>query len=132
MLSSDPIADLLTRIRNGGMAKLRTIHVPSSRTKKEIASLLQRAGYLNGVSEKAGEKGPVLVLDLRYDSENCSVVHEIRRVSKPGRRVYVSRAEIPRVKSGMGMCVLSTSRGILSDAQARESGVGGELICEVW
>ena len=132
MMSSDPIADLLTRLRNGGMAKHSVVRVPSSRVKRSLVDILQKAGFIGEVRTEAADHGEVLIVALKYDEEQRSLIKQVRRVSKPGRRVYIPASRIPRVKNGQGMCVLSTSRGMLTDDQARGLGVGGEFICEVW
>jgi len=132
MTSSDPIADLLTRIRNAGTARLETIVLPSSKIKVSIANLLVRDGYV--ASAKVIEQAPQNKLEivLRYDQQQRVVIRGINRLSKPGCRVYIGKDEIPRVKNGLGSCYLSTSKGVISDADARKFGVGGELLCEVW
>jgi small subunit ribosomal protein S8 len=129
---SDPIGDLLTRIRNAGSARHLTTTCPSSREKLALARVLHGAGFLGNVAVEARDGHPVLVLGIRYDDRGRAMIDGIRRVSKPGRRVYVGHGEIPRVRRGLGVAVLSTSKGILSDKDAREQNVGGELLCEVW
>jgi len=132
MSMTDPIADMLTRIRNAITSRKTKVEMPSSRLKVRIAELLEREGYLNGHTEVQGPHGPVLVLELRYDQDNRNAIVGLRRVSKPGQRRYVKKTEIPRVRSGLGVAILSTSRGVLTDREARQQGLGGELICEVW
>jgi small subunit ribosomal protein S8 len=105
---------------------------PSSRQKLALAKVLQQAGFIGRVAVEARDGHPVLVLGIRYDDRGRALIDGIRRVSKPGRRVYVGYGEIPRVRRGLGVAVLSTSKGILSDKDAREQNVGGELLCEVW
>ena len=129
---TDPIGDLLTRIRNAGSARHVSTTCPSSRQKLALARVLKDAGFLANVTVEARDGHPVLVLGIRYDDRGRALIDGIRRVSRPGRRVYVGRDEIPRVRRGLGVAVLSTSRGILSDKAAREQNVGGELLCEVW
>ena len=129
---SDPIGDMLTRIRNAGNARHLATRCPSSRQKLALARVLQQYGFLSDVTVEAREGHPVLVLGIRYDDRGKALIDGIRRVSKPGGRVYVGRDEIPRVRRGLGVAVLSTSKGILSDREAREQNVGGELLCEVW
>ena len=131
-MMTDPISDMLTRIRNAGMAKHAETSCPSSRQKLAIAQILKESGFLGDVKVEAREGHPILVIGIRYDAEGRALIDGIRRVSTPGRRVYVDKAEIPNVRSGLGVAVLSTSKGILSDARAREEGVGGEVVCEVW
>jgi small subunit ribosomal protein S8 len=129
---TDPIGDMLTRIRNAGRARHARATCPASRQKLALARVLEEAGFLGGVAVEARDGHPVLVIDIRYDDRGRSLIDGMRRVSRPGRRVYVAREEIPRVRRGLGVAVLSTSKGILSDRQAREQKIGGELLCEVW
>ena len=131
-MMTDPIADMLTRIRNAGMARHAQTSCPSSRQKLAIASVLQRAGFLDSVRVEEKDGHASLVLGIRYDGSGQPLIDGIQRVSKPGRRVYVDKHELPRVRNGLGVAVISTSRGVLSDREAREQSVGGELICEVW
>ena len=131
-MMTDPISDMLTRIRNAGRAKHAELSCPSSRQKLAIAQILKGAGFLGDVKVEARDGHPTLVIGIRYDAQGRALIDGIRRVSTPGRRVYVDKAEIPNVRSGLGVAVLSTSKGILSDARAREEGVGGEVVCEVW
>lgn len=132
-MMTDPIADLLTRIRNAGRAGHAETVCPSSKLLLGVARVLEAEGYLAGVRVEAEAGFPRLVMKLRYQPDGARpVVEGIRRVSKPGRRVYVSADRVPRVRNGLGVAVLSTSRGILADRQAREESVGGEVLCEVW
>jgi small subunit ribosomal protein S8 len=129
---TDPIADMLTRIRNAGLAKHQKVDLPSSNLKVAIASVLKDLGYIKNFKTVSDEKQGVLRLYLKFDDENVHVIHEIKRVSTPGRRVYVSKDEIPSVKNGLGCAILSTSKGVLADAAARQAQVGGELLCTIW
>jgi small subunit ribosomal protein S8 len=131
-MMTDPIADMLTRIRNAGTARHAQTRCPSSQQKLAVARVLEAAGFIGGVTVEAIEGKASLVLDIRYDEEGEALIDGIRRVSKPGRRVYVGKAEIPKVRNGLGVAVISTSRGVLSDNDAREAQVGGEVVCEVW
>lgn len=131
-MMTDPIADMLTRIRNAGRARHAETECPSSKLKLAIAKVLKEEGFLGEVRVESRGGHPVLVLGIRYDGEGRALIDGIRRVSTPGRRVYLGRAELPKVRSGLGVAVLSTSRGVLSDRAAREAGVGGEFVCEVW
>ena len=131
-MMTDPIADMLTRIRNAGTARHAQTRCPSSQQKLAVARVLEAAGFLGGVAVEASEGHASLVLDIRYDEEGEALIDGIRRVSKPGRRVYVGKAEIPKVRHGLGVAVISTSRGVLSDSDARDAQVGGEVVCEVW
>jgi small subunit ribosomal protein S8 len=129
---TDPLSDMLARIRNAGQARHPSLLVPSSKLKLAVARVLADAGYLESVTVEAKEGRPVLNIKLRIGANGRSVIDGMRRVSKPSRRVYAHADEIPRVRSGLGIAVLSTNKGVLSDAAAREQRVGGELLCEVW
>ncbi|MDA8164465.1 MAG: 30S ribosomal protein S8 [Desulfobacteraceae bacterium] len=131
MSMSDPLADMLTRIRNAGMVEFESIEMPSSKLKAGVAKILKEEGYINDYHVIENSKQGVLRIDLKYDGRR-QVISGIRKISKPGRRIYVKAGEIPRVMSGMGISVLSTSKGIMADLQARRQGLGGELLCEVW
>jgi small subunit ribosomal protein S8 len=128
---TDPIADMFTRIRNGGAARKAAVDVPWSRHKEAIARALQTEGYLAEVSVQE-EGHPQLRLGLRYDGRRRPVIQGLERVSRPSLRVYVGATEIPAIRGGLGVNVLSTSRGIMVDREARKQGVGGEIICKVW
>jgi len=133
-MMTDPISDMLTRIRNAALSRHERVRIPMSRLKRTIADVLKSEGYVSDVAVDPAE-GPstaVLTLTLKYGHDRAPAIEGVRRISRPGRRVYVRAEEIPRVRSGLGIAVLSTSRGILSDRQARKAGVGGELLCEVW
>lgn len=132
MAMTDPIADLLTRIRNAGMAKHQKLDIPSSTVKVAVATVLRDLGYIKNYKVISDDKQGVLRIYLKFDENNQHVIHEIRRMSTPGRRIYVGKDEIPLVKNGLGCAILSTSKGVLADAAAREAQVGGELICTVW
>lgn len=128
----DPIADLLTRIRNGQMAGHAQVLVPASKIKFEIAKILKAYGYIADTQRvEAGPQGQIEIT-LKYDRNNEAVIRNIKRVSKPSRRVYVSVDEIPQVLNGLGVAVLSTSKGVLGDREARAAHVGGELLCTVY
>ena len=132
MAMTDPIADLLTRIRNAGMAQHAKLDIPSSNVKVAIAEVLKDLGYIKNYKVISDDLQGILRVYLKYDGNNNAVIHEITRVSKPGRRVYVGNSEIPRVKNGLGAAILSTSKGVMDDVAAREAAVGGEVICTVW
>lgn len=132
MSMTDPIADMLTRIRNANMAKLQKVDIPSSNLKVNLANVLKSEGFIKNYKVIADNKQGVLRVYLKYIDEKDSVINEIKRISKPGGRVYVNSDKIPRVKSGMGVAVLSTSKGLLTDKAAREAGIGGEIICTIW
>jgi small subunit ribosomal protein S8 len=129
---TDPVSDLLARIRNAGQARHAEIVCPSSKLKLAVTKVLVANGYLDAVSVEAKEGKPVLRIRLRYTPDGRFLIDGLRRVSKPSRRSYVDARHIPQVRRGLGMAVLSTPRGVLSDKEAREQNVGGELVCEVW
>lgn len=134
-MMTDPIADMLTRIRNAALAQHDRVRLPASRLKRTIADVLKAEGYVTEVAIEAADDTAVtdtLTLTLKYGRDRAPAIEGIRRVSRPGRRIYVRAQEIPQVRSGLGIAVLSTSRGIMSDRQARKAGVGGELLCEIW
>jgi small subunit ribosomal protein S8 len=132
MAMTDPIADLLTRIRNASQVGHSSILVPRSKVKLELVKLLKHEGFLEGYIEvPEGPQGFIKVF-LRYDAANKGVIRGIRRVSTPGRRKYVGKNDIPRVRNGLGVAILTTPHGILTDQAARAAGVGGEVICYVW
>ncbi len=128
---TDPIADMLTRIRNAGQARLRRVDMPVSKMKTEIARLLKENHYIHDYKVLDDGKHGVLRLYLKYYQEK-PVIRELRRVSRPGLRRYVSVEEIPRVRNGLGLSILSTSRGVMTDREARTARVGGELLAIVW
>lgn len=132
MSMTDPIADLLTRIRNASMAKLQKVDIPSSNVKVNIANVLKNEGYIKNYKVIADDKQGVLRIYLKFIDEKDAVINEIKRVSKPGGRRYVKCDDIPKVKNGLGIAILSTSKGIIADKAAREAGIGGELLCTVW
>jgi len=129
---TDPVSDLLARIRNAGQARHADLVCPSSKLKLAVAKVLVDNGFLDAVSVEAQEGKAVLRIRLRYNADGRSLIDGMRRVSKPSRRSYVDVRRIPRVRRGLGIAVLSTPNGVLSDQQAREQKVGGEVVCEVW
>jgi small subunit ribosomal protein S8 len=132
MAMTDPIADMLTRIRNAGMAQHPKLDIPSSNVKVAVAEVLKNLGYIKNYKVVTDDLQGVLRVYLKYDENNNTVIHEISRVSKPGRRVYVKHNEIPTVKNGLGAAILSTSKGVMDDVAAREAKIGGEVLCMVW
>lgn len=132
MAMTDPISDMLTRIRNAGMARHVKLAIPSSKMKVAIADVLKSQGYIKNYKVITDDVQDSLVIYLKYDSERKPVINAIARVSKPSRRTYVGYGDIPQVKNGLGCAIISTSKGVLSDAAAREAQVGGELVCTVW
>jgi small subunit ribosomal protein S8 len=132
IMMTDPISDMLTRIRNAGIARRNQTTCPFSKQKLAIAKVLEAAGFIRDVHAASQEGHPALVMAIRYDDHGKPLIDGIRRVSKPGRRVYVGAREIWKVRNGLGISVISTSRGVLSDEAAREASIGGEVVCEVW
>jgi len=132
MTVTDPIADFLTRIRNAHMAKQNVVQIPHSKMKAEIARILQQEGYVQEVSQKGTGVEKRLVIDLKYGPDGSRGITGLRRMSRPGRRVYRKQTNIPRVLDGLGVAILSTSQGILTDHQARRQGIGGEVLCFVY
>ena len=129
---TDPIADMLTRIRNANRAIHETCEMPSSRLKVEIARLLRDEGYIKDYRVKKGESFDTLVIELKFGRNRERVITDLKRISKPGRRIYARKDRLPRVLGGMGTAIMSTSRGIVTSRQAQELGLGGEVICFVW
>ena len=132
MTTSDPIADMLTRIRNAIMVRHDSVSIPSSKLKLAIARLLKKEGFISDYEVIRGKPHRVLKVQLRYDDKNQPMLSGLERVSKPGLRVYVQRPEIPRVYGGLGIAVVSTSKGVMTGQQAYRQGIGGELLCYVW
>ena len=133
-MMTDPVADLLSRIRNASMARHELTRIPANKLKKNIALLLKAEGYVADVRQEewGPQKHQTLTIVLKYGEDRTSAFQGIRRVSRPGRRVYVRHDQIPRVLSGLGISIISTSTGLMSDKEARRRKVGGELLCEVW
>ena len=131
MSLTDPLGDMLTRIRNGQQAKKDSILTPASKLRARVLDVLQREGYIRGYSAADGGVAASLRIDLKYFEGKPAIQH-IARVSKPGRRVYSGAEELPRVRNGLGIVIVSTPKGVLSDAEAREQNVGGEVLCQVF
>ena len=129
---TDPIADMLTRIRNANRARHERTEMPTSRLKEEIARILKEEGYISDFRVQKGESFDTLVIDLKFGRNRERVITDLKRISKPGRRVYAGRDGLPRVLGGMGTAILSTSQGLVTSKTAAERGVGGEVICHVW
>jgi small subunit ribosomal protein S8 len=129
---TDPIADLLSRIRNAIIARKAKVSIPKSKLKLRVAEILQQEGFVNGVSHEDDDKQGLITIELRYDSNNQNAIQGIRRVSRPGQRRYARKDNLPRVRSGLGVAILTTSHGVMTERAARKAGVGGELLCEVW
>ena len=129
---TDPIADMLTRIRNANLALHDTVEMPGSRLKADIARVLEEQGYIAGYETVTGDSRSTLVVKLKYDEDRRRVITGLKRVSKPGRRVYADKDSLPKVLGGMGVAIISTSHGLLTGHDARRRGVGGEVLCTVW
>jgi len=135
MSMTDPIADLLARIKNGIQARKLQVELPRSNVKLRIAEILRDEGFVNSVSSVEDKKQGLLKVELRYDGRltgSTNAITGMRRVSRPGQRAYVPHHQIPRVRNGLGIAILSTSQGVMTDREARTKGVGGEVLCEVW
>ena len=132
MSMTDPIADMLTRIRNANTAGHASVDIPASKMKKSIAEILKEEGYINGFEVKEDGKQGVIDIEMKYGPENEKVITGIKKISKPGLKVYAKANDVPRVLGGLGIAIISTSNGVISDKKARELGVGGEVICYVW
>ncbi len=129
---TDPIADMLTRIRNANRALHERTEMPTSRMKEEIARLLKEEGYIKDYRVEKGESFDVLVVELKFGRNRERVITDLKRVSKPGRRIYARKDRMPRVLGGMGTAILSTSKGVITSRTAQQQGIGGEVICFVW
>lgn len=130
---TDPIADMLTRIRNANSSKHKTVDVPASNMKRAIANILLNEGYVKAVEEIEGEANQgVLRITLKYDENGARIIDGLKRISKPGLRVYASKDELPKVLNGLGIALISTSKGIKTDKEARQEGLGGEVLAYVW
>ena len=133
MITTDPIADMLTRIRNANSSKHKTVDVPSSNMKLAIANILLNEGYIKSLEEIKSENNQGIIrITLKYDEKGNRVIDGLKRISKPGLRVYASKDELPKVLNGLGIALISTSKGIMTDKQAREAGLGGEVLAYVW
>ena len=132
MTMTDPVADMLTRVRNASLAHLETTSMPSSKIKVNLAKVLEQEGYIRGYAVEQTEPQPTLTVRLKYGPNRERVITGLRRISKPGLRVYVKRTEIPRVLGGLGVAILSTNEGLVTDRTARSRGLGGEIVAYVW
>lgn len=132
MTMTDPIADMLARIRNGTTAYHDTVTLPSSKIKVGIADILKREGYIEDFNVERGEHGPQLIVTLKYGPNREKTIQGMKRISKPGLRIFAQRDSVPRVLGGLGIAILSTSKGLYTDKQAAKAGVGGEVLCYVW
>lgn len=131
-MMTDPIADMLTRIRNGNDARHNTVDIPASNIKKELAQILLDEGYIKGFDVIEDNKQGIIRIEFKYGNNNEKVISGIKRISKPGLKVYVKKDEVPRVLGGLGIAIISSSKGIMTDKTARQEEVGGEVICYVW
>jgi small subunit ribosomal protein S8 len=129
---TDPIADFLTRIRNAITARKAKVQIPSSRLKLRLAEVLRDEGFVNGVRHEDDGKQGTITVELRYDQDNRNAIEGLRRVSRPGQRSYVRHQKLPKVRSGLGVAIVTTSQGVMTERAARKAGLGGELLCEVW
>ena len=132
MITTDPIADMLTRIRNANSSKHKTVDIPASNMKKAIAEILFEEGYIKSFEEIKNENQGIIRVTLKYDEDGKRVIDGIKRISKPGLRVYASKDELPKVLNGLGIALISTSKGIKTDKDARKAGLGGEVLAYVW
>ena len=132
MTMTDPIADMLTRIRNANTVGHETVEIPASNIKKSIAEILLEEGYINGYEVIEDNKQGIIKVQMKYGAAKERVITGIKRISKPGLKVYAKANEVPRVLGGLGIAIISTSKGVVSDKKARELGIGGEVVCYVW
>lgn len=131
-MMTDPIADLLTRIRNANMVRHATVDIPASKTKKSIVEILQKEGFITSYETVTVDNHEAIRVALKYGADKSRVITGIKRISKPGLKVYAKKNELPRVLGGLGVAIISTSKGIITDKEARKLEVGGEVICYVW
>ncbi|KGF09281.1 MAG: 30S ribosomal protein S8 [Clostridiales bacterium] len=132
MTMTDPIADMLTRIRNANTVGHETVDIPASKIKKSIAEILLEEGYIKGFEEIDDNKQGIIKIDMKYGANKERVISGIKKISKPGLKVYAKADQVPRVLGGLGVAIISSSKGVVSDKKARELGVGGEVICYIW
>jgi len=132
MNTTDPIADMLTRIRNANSAKFKTVDIPASNMKKDIAEILFNEGYIKSYEEIKNDNQGIIRISLKYTEKGKKVISGLKRISKPGLRIYASKDELPKVLNGLGIALISTSKGVMTDKKARELGVGGEVLAYIW
>ena len=132
MVTTDPIADMLTRIRNASQANFKTVDIPKSNKKKAITEIIFNKGYIKAYEEIKNENQGIIRVSLKYTEKGKKVISGLKRISKPGLRIYASKEELPRVLNGLGIALISTSKGIMTDKKARELGVGGEVLAYIW
>ena len=132
MNTTDPIADMLTRIRNANSSKFKTVDIPASNMKRAIADILFKEGYIKSYEEIQDNTQGIIRVTLKYDEKGARVIDGLKRISKPGLRIYASSEDLPRVLNGLGIAIISTSKGIMTDREARKEGIGGEVLAYVW
>ena len=132
MVTTDPIADMLTRIRNACQANFKTVDIPASNMKKDIAEILFNEGYIKSYEEIKNDTQGIIRINLKYTEKGKKVISGLKRISKPGLRIYASKDELPKVLNGLGIALISTSKGVMTDKKARELGVGGEVLAYIW
>ena len=132
MVTTDPIADMLTRIRNASQANFKTVDIPASNMKRDIAEILLNEGYIKAYEEIKNDNQGIIRVSLKYTDKGKRVISGLKRISKPGLRIYASKEELPKVLNGLGIALISTSKGIMTDRKARELGVGGEVLAYIW
>lgn len=131
-MMTDPIADMLTRIKNANMVRMEKVDIPASKLKIEMTKILKEKGFIKGYKVLKDKKQGILKISLKYVADGERVISGLKKISKPGRRVYVDKKEIPKVMGGFGIAILSTSKGIFSDESCRREGIGGEVLCYIW
>lgn len=129
---TDPIADMLTRIRNASTSKFKTVDIPASNIKRSIAQILLDEGYIKAFEEIENETQGIIRITLKYDEKGKKVIAGLKRISKPGLRIYASKDELPKVLNGLGIAIISTSQGLMTDREARQKGIGGEVLAYIW
>ena len=132
MVTTDPIADMLTRIRNASQANFKTVDIPASNMKRDIAEILFNEGYIKAYEEIKNDNQGIIRVSLKYTEKGKKVISGLKRISKPGVRIYASKEELPKVLNGLGIALISTSKGVMTDKKARELGVGGEVLAYIW
>ena len=132
MVTTDPIADMLTRIRNASQANFTTVDIPASNMKRDIAEILLNEGYIKAYEEIKNDNQGIIRVSLKYTDKGKRVISGLKRISKPGLRIYASKEELPKVLNGLGIALISTSKGVMTDKKARELGVGGEVLAYIW
>ena len=132
MNTTDPIADMLTRIRNANSAKFKTVDIPASKMKKSIAEILFNEGYIKSYEEIKNDNQGIIRVSLKYTEKGKKVISGLKRISKPGLRIYAAKDELPRVLNGLGIALISTSKGVMTDKEARNAGIGGEVLAYIW